>query len=163
MAVKRLGKFKFKDYRRKIDKSKARVIPRLLANEAKNHFLKGFRRGANRGGGFTDASRGGWEQRKTFLKGKGSGHRKSKGKGILIQSGTLRRSIKVIEAKFRRIIIGTKDIPVKGKGDVSTGDYAKRHNEGLAGMPKREFVGKSRVLQKRLRVILIRELDKAFK
>lgn len=41
--------------------------------------------------------------------------------------------------------------------------YAQRHNEGLSGMEQRQFMGKSRELNKRIEKKLTRELDKLFK
>lgn len=42
-------------------------------------------------------------------------------------------------------------------------DYAQRHNEGLAGMPKRQYMGKSKTLNTAIEKKLTRELDKLFK
>lgn len=41
--------------------------------------------------------------------------------------------------------------------------YAKRHNEGLKGMPKRQFIGKSPKLDKNIAKMLKKQLDKIFK
>lgn len=41
--------------------------------------------------------------------------------------------------------------------------YAKRHNEGLDGMPKRQFMGKSNYLDNRIYKKLKREYDKRLK
>lgn len=40
--------------------------------------------------------------------------------------------------------------------------YARRHNEGLDGMPKREFIGRSRTLDKNIEKQLKHHLDKIF-
>lgn len=42
-------------------------------------------------------------------------------------------------------------------------DYAERHNEGLDGMPKRQFIGKSAYLEKRIEQKLKTVLDKIFR
>ncbi|GAB2586493.1 phage virion morphogenesis protein [Spirosoma areae] len=41
--------------------------------------------------------------------------------------------------------------------------YAKRHNEGTNGMPKRQFMGPSRQLDKKIISKIERELDNIFK
>lgn len=42
-------------------------------------------------------------------------------------------------------------------------DYAQRHNEGLEGMPQRQFMGKSEYLNENIKKKLTKELDKLFK
>jgi phage gpG-like protein len=106
----------FEDFKRK--------APKLIANESLNHYKKGF----IQGGGQTDDSKSGWEPRQP-------GARRNIGRGILVDTGALHRSLQVLKATFQEIIIGTTRIP-----------YAARHNEGLAGMPKREYVGDSKEL-----------------
>lgn len=41
--------------------------------------------------------------------------------------------------------------------------YAARHNEGLDGMPKRQFMGKSRYLDNQISEKIKKELDKLFR
>lgn len=41
--------------------------------------------------------------------------------------------------------------------------YAKRHNEGLDGMPKRQFIGRSKTLEQNIEKQLKHHLDKIFK
>lgn len=41
--------------------------------------------------------------------------------------------------------------------------YAKRHNEGLQGMPQRRFMGKSKTLDKNISKEITRVLDEIFK
>lgn len=41
--------------------------------------------------------------------------------------------------------------------------YAQRHNEGLDGMPKRQFMGKSPKLEQNIERMLTKQLDKIFK
>jgi len=125
-----------------------RVIPVVVANNSKNHFLKGFRRG----GGQTDASKSGWTQRKR------SRSRANEGRAVLVQSGDLRADIRVRKTSFGRSVIGTSS---------ATSDYSNVHNEGLrsgrgAGfqMPKREFIGDSVELQKKNEQLILNELKK---
>lgn len=41
--------------------------------------------------------------------------------------------------------------------------YAQRHNEGLKGMSKRQFMGKSQKLEQNIERMLIKQLDKIFR
>jgi phage gpG-like protein len=66
---------------------------------------------AFRDGGFTDEAFEPWEPRKANKK-------KNEGRAILVQSGRLRRSIRIISATADSVIVGT-DVP-----------YAQVHNEG---------------------------------
>ena len=121
-----------------------RKLPILLANQIERHFELGFRQG----GGQTDESRGGWKPRKAA----------DKGRGILIKSGTLRKDVRQREARFASIRVGTSGI---------TQRYADVHNSGLRSgrgkgftMPQREFIGKSKDLEKKNEKIIARELKR---
>jgi phage gpG-like protein len=122
----------------------ARTLPIKLAVNTEKHFRRGF----EQGGGQTDASKGGWAARKKSEKG---GRR-----GILIKSGTLRRDVKQRMAIFSRIEVSTSSI---------TQDYADVHNSGLRSgrgkgftMPQREFIGKSKELERENARIISDEL-----
>ena len=141
MTIKKIsGSFKIKTV---ADFNKlSRVLPIKLAAETENHFRKGF----EQGGGQTDASKSGWSSRK---KSESGGRR-----GLLIKSGTLRRDVKQRMATFHKTIIATSTITQK---------YADVHNSGLRSgrgsgftMPKREFIGKSSILEART-VSMIKE------
>lgn len=98
----------------------------VMATDAVNHFKDSF---TNQG--FQDDVIEKWKPRKRI-------DRKRPGRGILIDTGKLRRS-----PTWRR----------KGKYEAlitSNLPYANRHNEGLSGMTKRQFVGYSGVLNRRL-------------
>ena len=118
----------------------------LIANTSKNHFVEGFRRG----GFMTDDSVGGWKPRKYKSK-------RSQGRAILVKTGDLRRSILVKSRAPERIIIGTEGIR-----------YAMVHNFGLETgrrkarfiMPKREFIGDSKTLERKLIEMLNNQLRK---
>lgn len=106
------------------------VVPNLIANTVKNHFLAGFRKG----GGQTDRSRNGWAKRQQE-----SGKRaRRSGRALLVNIGDLRSDIKTRRVSFRSIVVGTKNIP-----------YATFINEGTENMVQREFVGRSRELERR--------------
>jgi phage gpG-like protein len=146
MAIKRIGPgFEF-------DKSIAAYkkfqqdAPKVIANESKNHFLEGFRKG----GGQTDDSKGGWRQRESTAK-------RNSGRAILVDTGALRRSISVLKATFKEIIIASTGI-----------QYAARHNEGITDkkgrkMPKREFIGDSKDLNEKNKKTMAKLLAKVFK
>lgn len=123
-----------------------RKIPLRIANTVQNHFLKGF----DRGGGSTNTSVGGWKARKTS---RSSRERKrSVGRALLVRSGKLRSDIRKKKISFRNITVGTNSIP-----------YAGFLNDGTPRMVQREFIGESRVLDKKVEKILNQELDKLFK
>ena len=123
-----------------------RRIPMIVANTAKNHFLEGFRKG----GGQTDASRGGWKQRKK-PRGRRAARRET-GRNILVDTGQLRNDIDTRRTTFEEIVIGTLNTK-----------YGIYHNEGTENHPQREFLGDSRVLDKKVKRIVNKELKKAFK
>ena len=105
-------------------------LPRVVGNMAVNHFQEGFRKG----GGQTDASKAGWKKRKKVRR------RRDVGRAILVDTGALRKDISVRRANLNRIAVGTKDV-----------HYAAYHNEGTGRLPKREFLGKSSVLEVNIR------------
>lgn len=155
MSLKRIGRgFEF-DKSLQLYRGFQIKAPKVIAENSLNHFLKGFRKG----GGQTDASKGGWAKRgprpnesgmqQSFLIG-GPGSKKGKGKGG--SGGALRRSVQILKATFKEIIIGTTRIP-----------YAARHNEGLKGMPQREFIGDSKELNEKNEKLLTNLLGKVFK
>lgn len=137
MTLKRKGDFQVDDSIKKY-KIIRKTLPLILANDAKNHFIKGFRQG----GGQTD--KGKWVPRKKKEKGSN--------RGILIFRGRLWKSITIKSATFNSIVVGS--VGVK---------YAERHNEGLSGMPQREFVGRSKILERNITKTIEKELGKMFK
>lgn len=135
MKVRRVGKGLQMDKKLTDWLRLKRNLPRIIANNSLNHYLKGFRNG----GGQTDA--GAWAARKR-------GAPRNAGRGILVDTGALRRDVKVRTTTFKRIIIGTSRIA-----------YARRHNEGL-NMPKREFLGDSKKLDKQNKKLILKSIDK---
>jgi phage gpG-like protein len=141
MAIRRIGPgFEFKKTLQKFQQVKQQA-PKVIAENSKNHFIEGFRKG----GGQTDDSKTGWEPRKSTAK-------RNAGRAILVDTGALRRSITVLKATWKEIIIGTQRIK-----------YAERHNEGLKGMPKREFIGDSEEMNKENKKLLEKLISKVFK
>ena len=121
-------------------------IPVLVYNNSKNFFLQSFRNQ-----GFTDNSLEKWQKRDNRS-------RRNSGRAILVDTGALRRSIKVSQSSFNKIVI-TSNLP-----------YASVHNYGLkAGrgrgfkMPKRKFMGNSKKLNQQNIDIIKSELTKIFK
>jgi len=146
MAITRIGKgFEFGDTQRQFEAFKINA-PKAVANNSKNWFLEGFRKG----GGQTDDSKTGWEPRKSNAK-------RNTGRNILVDTGALRRSIQVISQTWSRIEIGTQRIM-----------YADRHNEGLTDnrgreMPKREFIGNSKEMNSSNEKLLSKMIRGIFK
>lgn len=139
--ITKKGSYKINQIERAFIRAK-KEMPKIIAVEARNHFSKGFKRGAMSGGGFTNNSSGGWAKRKreTNL---------SRRKNILVKKGRLRKAATsgkaIFKATFNQIVLKIRGSDVK---------YASYHNEGSGRLPKREFWGDSRVLFKRIKVLI---------
>jgi len=151
---------------------KARVfltrLPLLIGNEAVNFSLDNFRRQ-----GFLGNTMERWPKRKKSWSKKGNNSR-----NVLISTGRLRRSVRVIRATIDAVVIGS-DVP-----------YAKAHNEGLKlgviqsvkaftrkdganvkahtrrinmKLPRRRFIGNSPYLNQRLERVATAEFNKEIK
>lgn len=111
-------------------------LPKLLANDTKNHFVRSFNSSKWDGKDWKEV-----ERRK-----EGARVKKSRStEHILVQSGRLRRALinSIKNADWAKIKLELTDVP-----------YARVHNEGLrAGrgsgfqMPKRQFVGDTKELR----------------
>lgn len=128
----------------------------IMGTDAKNHFVKSFRNQ-----GFEDETIQKWKPRKR------KSYRTRNGRvvddtnrAILVKTGDLRRSIRVISRSYRTIVLGS-DLP-----------YAQIHNDGLNGlaygkhhfkMPKRQFIGHSKKLIEQLRTKLDKRIVNVFK
>jgi len=145
MGIKKVkGHNIFKQVKNRYVLSK-RKIPLRLANIIQRHFLDGFRRG----GGSTDASIGGWKPRKTSRSARE--RKRSTGRALLVRSGKMRADVKKKKISFNNITVGTSSIP-----------YAGYINEGTPRMPKREFIGDSRILEKKIENKIESELNNIF-
>jgi len=113
-----------------------RNIAVRLSEMANKHFNRSFDRG-----GFTDQTLIKWQPSKRERDGRGK---------TLIDRGDLRRSIRPVQQNYRQSRI------------ISDRPYSARHNDGLAGMPQRQFMGTSAVLNKVSCKIIIEELNKIF-
>ena len=147
MALKQKGKYP--DLEKRVNKFKEE-IPIVVAEESKNHYLKGF----EKGGGQTDKSASGWKKRKLKLRDFSSGRKtrlkakRQKGRALLVDTGQLRNDIDVRKTSFNEIVIGT---------DAT--DYASFHNEGTEHLPQREIIGESRELDKKIENIIKKEIS----
>lgn len=121
-------------------------VPLKIANTIQNHFLKGFRRG----GGQTNQSIGGWKKRKHSRNART--RKRSLNRAILVNKGHLRADIKKRKVSFTNVTVGTRSIP-----------YAGYVNEGTSKMDQREFIGESKVLERKIEMQLKKEIDKIFK
>ena len=153
MSVRKVGSFKFKLTGR-LFKAQKRTLPIILGKVAKNFFLETFRKG-----GFTDVGFKRWERRRKRLT-KGRTSPTLKEAATLVKTSKLKRSIKVRPATFKRTRIFTNLV------------YAAIHNFGLQGlafgkhpfkMPEREFIGNSKVLERKLERRILQEDNKIFK
>ncbi len=140
MSVIKVSSFKF---RKKIHALLAlkNTLPLIVANIAVLHFKEGFKKG----GGQTDASSGGWKARAANSK-------RNLGRAILVDTGALRRDIRKGKVSFPYTEITAGNTP-------KTNKYAYVHNQGIGRMPKREFIGSSEILNKRI----LRRIKKEFK
>ena len=136
MTIKKIGSFG-------IDKLKTVLntfnnkVPKIIANEVKNHFLEGFRQGGKQ----TNESRGGWTARSTRA-------RRNQGRALLVDTGALRGDILTRQVSPRRIVVGTRNVP-----------YSVYINEGTDKMPKREFIGESTALELKIKRIIEKGLE----
>ncbi len=146
----------------------AQKIPREIGRVAENHFKEGF----TKGGGQTDAGK--WQQVKRREPGTYAykyAKSSSRSRGILIGSGSgrLKRSITVTKATFKQVRLATVGNEVNR--------YAKVHNEGLRSggsatggasgsgfkMTRREFMGPSKELDRKVKQAIIKGLSGVFR
>ena len=151
-----------------LDKA-AKEIPakalRVIGVEGKNFIQKNFR-----DEGFTDTGTEKWKARKTedrqgrditryrtSKRGKAGNLNKygSKIKDRAILTGYASGGNKLRNSFKFRVSIGSSQVTF-----YTYKDYAERHNEGLGGMPKRQFMGKSNYLDSQISRKINTELDK---
>jgi phage gpG-like protein len=133
------NKFNFKGIEKKARTTLENAMVEI-GNAAKSFFVENFRKQ-----GFDDKSVEKWQPRKKADK--------RAGRAILVKTGDLRRSI--IRNPANRAALSIK---------ISTDlIYAARHNNGLKGMPKRQFMSDSYNLNERIKKIIVKRLDNTFK
>lgn len=133
------NKFNLKQAEQKARKAlEAAIVD--VGNTAKTFFVENFRKQ-----GFDDKTVQKWKPRKVADK--------RAGRAILVKTGDLRRSI--IRNPANRAALTVK---------ISTDlIYAKRHNDGLKDMPKRQFMGDSYNLNEKVKAVIVKRLDGIFK
>lgn len=119
-------------------------LPIVIGNIAKNHYVKSFR-----DQGFTDKTLNKWQKRSSRNR---SDRRNKASRAILVDSGRLRRSIKVGRATFSYIEIGAYGV-----------SYARYHNKGTKKIPKRQFIGESKVVRDSIRKRIRRDIKNVLK
>jgi phage gpG-like protein len=123
-----------------------RTLPKVLGNIAVRHFLKAFDDEA-----FSDASERSdpWAARTTATKrDRVTGLRRA----LLVQQGSLKGSIRVKSATWKRIEVGSYGVK-----------YARYHNRGEGNLPRRQFIGKSAILRQAIKNRISNEINKAFR
>lgn len=153
--------------------------PRLVGGLAVSHFKQSFK-----DQGFTDVSLDKWEPRKrdnTSRRGRRS---------VLIKTGKLRRSVRIVRTGPGRVIVGTnlpysqihnEGGPVKATQKVPL-HTRRRHSRTQRGrrvtvrehevsahsrqmdftMPKRQFIGRSLRLNRKIQKGIVKQLSKVF-
>ncbi len=140
-------------------------VLRIIGVEGKNFIQKNFR-----DEGFTDTSTEKWQERKTedrqgrditryrtSRRGKAGNLNKygSSIKDRAILTGFATGGNKLRNSFRYRVSIGSSQVTF-----YTYKEYAERHNEGLDGMPKRRFMGKSAYLNTQISKKINKELDK---
>lgn len=144
MARKRKNKLDFDDLAR-ADKHLKNNVPKIIGERARRFFELSFRKQ-----GFTDTGFSKWKRRKREYKGNAkTGRAPSFGKNTLSNRGFLRKSIKRTKTTKKQIRISSVGIP-----------YANIHNQGIGKMPKRQFIGNSKTLEKGLQKRIEHEIKK---
>lgn len=127
-----------------------RTLPIKIANKAQRYFAATFKQG-----GWEGAK---WKEPKRKIPGTPE-YKYPKDKKLqrrtkptLVKSGILRRATSM----SARVITWSQILLVV---DVP---YAQRHNEGLDGMPKRQFMGNSPILETQIKEMIEKEVDKVW-
>ena len=140
-------------------------VLKIIGVEGKNFIQKNFR-----DEGFSDSSTEKWQERKTedrqgrditryrtSRRGKAGNLNKygSSIKDRAILTGFATGGNKLRNSFRYRVSIGSSQVTF-----YTYKEYAERHNEGLDGMPKRRFMGKSAYLNTQISKKINKELDK---
>lgn len=135
-------RFNFEKKLAELRNAKSR-IPDLIGGVALKHYQQSFRNG-----GFTDESFDAWKQRKT--KNRSDRNNPTKNRAILVDSGVLKNSGKVKLANWNRVVVGFYGT-----------EYGSFHNRGTTrdGV-KRQFIGESQVVTRKVRDIINSHLKK---
>lgn len=142
-----MSKFNFNEVLKRVELTKT-VVPKLLANQAQNYFVKSFKVQGFDGVKWKEVNRRIEDTKEwKYPKKKGLARRK---KPILIETGELRRRVNnsVVLASWNMIKL-VVDLP-----------YAKAQNEGNARITARPFMKQSPILNKQLVETIEKEFNK---
>lgn len=175
----RRGSFGIKGSLRGIEEVK-KVVPPLLGDQIQKHFRRGF----DIGGGQTDASRGGWPKRKMNVAVRSTPVMISTGRlkrdirvryarwprvrvgtsaatkdyaEMMNEGGTIR-----ITPAMRRAFFG-KAHTAKQAGKPREAEqwrYLGMHRGSVITIPKREYIGRSRILEIKHKKLVMQQIDK---
>lgn len=114
------------------------VLPKKLGNIAESHFKDNWRKQ-----GFDDNTIKPWQARKS--------NKDNKGRAILVKSGRLRRSFDVLVQGPNRVSV------------INDAPYGVYHNYGnpKKNLPQRKFMGRSRNLDEKSGVLIMRMIKGA--
>lgn len=157
------------------------LLPKVLGNMALNHFLQSFR-----DEGFTDNALSPWEKRKRK---NAADIRTGRSRALLVDSGALRKSLRVKSATFQKVRIGSYGIiyaSIHNRGGTThptvtdkmrgfmfaqfkrTGDpiflsiaLTKKAKLDVK-IPKRQFIGESKQLRRRISKRIQQEIKEVF-
>lgn len=135
-----MAKGKRWDMKSKLNKMKRveKQLPKLVANKMERHFLETFDNEEWDGSPWAKRKRGTRRDQQT-----------GKRRNLLVQSGSLRGSIKVGRATWKKISVGSYGVK-----------YAKYHNRGMGRLPKRQFVGMNKSLNKQIKNMIRKAVKK---
>lgn len=158
-----------------------RTLPRVAGNIAVNFFKDRFKQG-----GWIDTAFQRWEPRKRQDR---QEKKKDSSRALMVQSGRLRRSIKVQEVSARSVTVGTDVIYAKihneggeidhpggtayivkdgkaifitnkkAESEKANGRELKRTGPHKIKIPRRQFIGKSKLLENRIVAYIERTLN----
>lgn len=151
------------------------IAPTIISEEGLNFFLDSFKNEAWLGSGAMEK----WPRRKDPTK---WGKMKRPGRALLVDSGRLRRSVRIVRKSPMEIVWGS-DAPYAQAHNEGmrlgiiqqVGEYTRRTKTGKKAMvhahtrrinqniPKRQFMGNSAYLNKRLERMLAAEFNRTLK
>ncbi len=139
------NKFRFGAIKKKIERTK-KELPVILAIKTQSFFVKSFT-----DGGLEGEKK--WAEPKRKIEGtKEYKYSKFRNKPTLVNRGVLRNRVNTsIRSKVWDLIRMVVDLP-----------YAKRHNEGLDGMPKRSYMKDVPALRRLQRSIIEKFFNKVW-
>ena len=120
-------------------------LPKKLGNEAVNHFKDSWKLQ-----GWNDNITTPWKRRKGMIRGFSVSTKSDAGRAILVKTGRLKRSFDYYPTHKRIMVIN--DTP-----------YSVYHNYGTSRLPKRKFMGRSRTLDEKSGVLIMRMIKRALR